>query len=141
MFRLGLERSSSAQEARDVITDLLAKHGQGGNCAESWSMTYHNSFLIADPKEAWVVETAGPHWAAQQITSRLLYNNFIFFFLLLFSMVWEKYVYFSHVKSTCIMILVACLLRNHCAVACIYHISDQSNGGYKVTSVKNTLPE
>ena len=52
----------------ELIINLLDKHGQGGNCNESrYSFTYHNSFLIADRSEAWILETAGPHWAAEQI--------------------------------------------------------------------------
>ncbi|XP_041366483.1 secernin-3-like isoform X2 [Gigantopelta aegis] len=71
LVRLGLERSTTAEEALDVMTSLLDKHGQGGPCgeepgSESWS--YHNSFLIADGKEAWVLETAGTYWAAERVT-------------------------------------------------------------------------
>lgn len=66
--RLGLERGKSAEEALDVITSLLETYGQGGPCSEDGRLTYHNSFLIADPKCAWVLETAGKLWAAQKIT-------------------------------------------------------------------------
>jgi secernin len=66
-LRLALERSRTAAEARDTITGLLAAHGQGGNCGYPGKLFYHNSFLIADPKEAWVLETAGPHWAAERV--------------------------------------------------------------------------
>ncbi len=69
--RLGLERGSTAKEAMDVVTNMLDTHGQGGNCAEGTTMTYHNSFLIADRTEAWVVETAGVHWAAERVQSML----------------------------------------------------------------------
>lgn len=67
-FRLGLERADTAEKALTVIVDLLEKYGQGGNCMESqMAFTYHNSFLIADRKEAWVLETSGKHWAAEKV--------------------------------------------------------------------------
>lgn len=67
LLRLGLERGATAREALQVITDLLAKHGQGGNCGFTHDFRYHNSFILADAQEAWVLETADRQWAAKQI--------------------------------------------------------------------------
>ncbi|XP_067824916.1 secernin-2-like isoform X2 [Heptranchias perlo] len=69
LVRLGLERGSTAKEALDVITSLVEQYGQGGNCKEvPEAFSYHNTFLIVDRKEAWVLEISGRYWAAQQIT-------------------------------------------------------------------------
>uniref|UniRef100_A0A8C6FRA5 Secernin-2 n=1 Tax=Moschus moschiferus TaxID=68415 RepID=A0A8C6FRA5_MOSMO len=68
LLRLALERGSSAREALHVITGLLEHYGQGGSCREdSTPFCYHNTFLLADRTEAWVLETAGRLWAAQRI--------------------------------------------------------------------------
>jgi len=70
LLRLGLERGSTAREALEVITSLLEKHGQGGQCSDIVpDFSYHNSFLIADPKEAWVLETADRLWVAEKVVS------------------------------------------------------------------------
>jgi dipeptidase len=68
LVRLALERCETADGALDLVTTLLARHGQGGRAGfRNRSFTYHNAFLIADPKGAWLLETAGRFWAAQRI--------------------------------------------------------------------------
>ena len=68
MMRLALERASTAERALEIITDLLAEYGQGGVAGyHNKKMRYHNAFLIADRQQAWVLETAGRHWAADKV--------------------------------------------------------------------------
>jgi dipeptidase len=69
MLRLALERSDTARKALDVIVDLLETYGQGGNCGFRHKEFYHNAFIIADPAEAWVLETSGSYWVAEQVRS------------------------------------------------------------------------
>lgn len=67
MVRIALERCKTSDEALDMIINLLERYGQGGNCGYEKKFTYHNSFLIADKKSAWVLETAGQYWAAEKV--------------------------------------------------------------------------
>jgi len=68
LVRLGLERGKTAKLALEVIVKLLETHGQGGACSfTDGDWKYHNSFLLVDPTEAWVLETAGKWWVAERI--------------------------------------------------------------------------
>lgn len=69
LIRLGLERGGTAREALDVMTALLEKHGQGGSPRHNnpKAACYDSSFILADPAEAWVLETSGQDWAARRI--------------------------------------------------------------------------
>jgi secernin len=67
LVRLGLERGRTADEALQVMTELLATHGQGGSGQAHLEFPYHNAFLVADPGTAWILETSGRHWAARRV--------------------------------------------------------------------------
>ncbi len=70
LLRLGLERGRTAAEALEVMTALLERHGQWGAGVPRTSSVdgaYDNSFLIADGREAWVLETSGRRWVAAQV--------------------------------------------------------------------------
>ena len=67
LVRLGLERGASADEACEVITDLLGQHGQGGTCDATTNEPYDSSFLVADAFGGWVIETFGSEWVAAPI--------------------------------------------------------------------------
>lgn len=74
LISLGLERGDGAWAALTVITGLLEQYGQGGQCREDPApFSYHNTFLLVDRKEAWVLETSGRLWVAQKITGYICY--------------------------------------------------------------------
>lgn len=75
LVRLALERCQTSTEALHLIIHLLEKHGQGGNCGYEKEFVYHNSFLIADRNSAWVLETAGPYWAAEKVKNIRAISN------------------------------------------------------------------
>lgn len=66
LLRLGLERSTSAAQAVDVIAGLLEAYGQGGSCGHMARRYYDNSFIIADAREVYVLETIGRRWAVER---------------------------------------------------------------------------
>jgi dipeptidase len=62
LVRLGLERSATACQAMEAITDLICRHGQGEAGSDS-------ALLIADGREAYALEASGRHWVLAQVGS------------------------------------------------------------------------
>jgi dipeptidase len=75
LLRLGLERGATAAEAVETITSLLAACGQGGSCGHHARRYYDNSFIVADAREAYVLETVGRHWAVARIDGPRAISN------------------------------------------------------------------
>jgi secernin len=75
LVRLGLERGRDAREALEVIAGLIEQHGQGGSGFGPGESGYHNSFMLADPEQAWVLETSRRHWAARRLDLDSLSNH------------------------------------------------------------------
>ena len=79
LVRLGLERGETAAAAVDIIVGLLDRHGQGGTGHDvaivGKDKPYWSTFLVADPREAWMVETSGKRWAAVQVEPSAAMSN------------------------------------------------------------------
>lgn len=75
LLRLALERAKTAREGVEVITTLLERYGQNANASTLFDRRYENSFLLVDPKEVWLLETAGRQWAAKPVTDRAAISN------------------------------------------------------------------
>jgi len=75
LVRLGLERGASAARALEVMIALLEQHGQGGDCGHLGRFYYHNGFIIADPTEAYVLETVGRDWVVEKVRSVRALSN------------------------------------------------------------------
>jgi secernin len=67
LLRLILERSATRHEAVDLVAQLLAEFGQGGNCELRGNSHFDGSFIVSDQTGAVVIETAGPQWAAREV--------------------------------------------------------------------------
>ena len=75
LVRLGLERGKTAVEAVQVITAMVTRHGQGVFENDAGVRTYDNGFIVADPEEAYVIETAGHEWAVKRVQGALGISN------------------------------------------------------------------
>jgi hypothetical protein len=67
LVRLALERCRTARQAVDLIADLVERHGQGAFFGCSEEVAGDCGLLIADPREAFAVETSGPFWVHQEV--------------------------------------------------------------------------
>lgn len=76
MLRLALESSATARDALEKLKELNERYGQDANGGYQSDFYYHNSFLIADADEAFVLETAGKYWAVEYVkTFRAISNG------------------------------------------------------------------
>jgi dipeptidase len=67
LVRLGLEQNHTARHAVDQLTHLIENYGQGTFPGRADADGDDSAILVADPNEAYVVETAGRFWALQEI--------------------------------------------------------------------------
>lgn len=74
-LRLALERARGVEEGIETITTLLKQHGQSGKCGFTRDLAYDNSYLLADPNGASVLETVDREWAVRPITSYYAVSN------------------------------------------------------------------
>jgi hypothetical protein len=63
ILRATLASARDADEALRSICEITEQNDQGGNSAYRGTLRYCNSYLIADPTKAYVLETAGRRWA------------------------------------------------------------------------------
>jgi len=75
IVRLALERSRSAYDAFLCISGLLERNGQGGSGEPHRDEPYDSSFLVADPRGGFVIETSDRTWAARQIDTGAAISN------------------------------------------------------------------
>jgi secernin len=70
LIRLALERCTHAAQAVELMGQLVETYGVFGSGNPGLphdAGSYDNAFILADPAEAWVLETAGRRWAARRL--------------------------------------------------------------------------
>ena len=75
LVRIGLERGRTAAESVEAITGVVTKFGQGLFAGNSQFSSYDNGLIVADPKEAYIIETAGHEWAVKTVDRALGISN------------------------------------------------------------------
>ncbi len=77
ILRISLERSKDAKEGVENIINILDKFGQGRNCGFEHKIFYHNSFLVGDRNNIFVVETVEKDWVVKEVSSFYSISNCI----------------------------------------------------------------
>jgi dipeptidase len=75
ILRLALHNGRTAREAVSIIQALITEYGQGGNASYKGHLYYHNSFMIHDGNNTFILETAGKRWALKQVESFASISN------------------------------------------------------------------
>lgn len=75
LVRFGLERAATAAEAVEVITGLVTEFGQGKFKNHAGVRTYDNSYIVADPHEAFIIEAVGHDWAVRKVEKSATISN------------------------------------------------------------------
>jgi len=75
ILRLALHNCKNASEAVGFITDLVESFSQGGNGSFSGKLFYHNSFMIKDFNEAYIVETSSRKWVNKKVNTFATISN------------------------------------------------------------------
>jgi hypothetical protein len=77
LMRIALERCRTCREAIELMTRLLEEYGQGGSAELKGNSHFDSSFLMADPAEACVLETAGRKWAVRRVEDTASISNML----------------------------------------------------------------
>lgn len=74
-LRVTLELGSTAREAMEIIIQNTERYGQGGNAGFEHPLYYHNSYLIMDPEEAYLLETVDRYYAYKKLDRNYHISN------------------------------------------------------------------
>ncbi|GAB1457910.1 dipeptidase [Spirochaetota bacterium] len=73
--RAALAGASSAQAALDILISLTERYDQGGNGSYKGKLVYNNSYMIAGPDGAFILETAAKRWAWKAVEGPASISN------------------------------------------------------------------
>jgi len=77
LMRIGLERAKNCREAIQIMTGLLEQYGQGGSAELKGNSHFDSSFIMSDPGEAYILETAGREWALKKVDAIASISNML----------------------------------------------------------------